>query len=187
MTSLLSTLFGISLLATVSAGGEVPSDAWVPLAGDRVIVDTRENVGYLVRENGDFTSFPVLTGQRRVVRYIGRTYNAATPEKKWTVKSVDVKGRSMTFGETGTFMRLYDEDGQTAYGIHSHLTFQKMLDEGDRYRSMGCVLVSEDMLKLILKTYELNGNTLDVVTTFGGVELPDAKPDVSRKPGWLGL
>jgi hypothetical protein len=187
MTTLLSALFGISLLASAASGGPVASDAWVPVAGDRVIVDTQENVGYLVRENGDYTSFPVLTGQRRVVHYIGRTYNAATPENRWTVKSVDVKGRSMTFGETGTFMRLYDEDGETAYGIHSHLTFQKMLDEGDRYRSMGCVLVSEDVLKLILKTYELNGNTLDVVTTFGGVELPARKEDVSTKPAWLGL
>jgi hypothetical protein len=183
----LTSLFGIALAASVSAGGYVPADAWVPVAGDRVIVDTLENVGYVVRENGDFTSFPVLTGQRRVVRYIGRTYNAATPEARWTVKSVDVKGRSMTFGETGTFMRLYDEDGQTAYGIHSHLTFQKMLDEGNRYRSMGCVLVSEDILKLLVETYGLNGNTLDVVTTHGGVELPEAKPDVSVKPSWLGL
>lgn len=151
-----------------------------------MIVDTKENVGYLVRENGDYTSFPVLTGQRRVVHYIGRTYNAATPEKSWTVESVDVKGRSMTFGETGTFMRLYDDGEKTAYGIHGHLTFQKMLDEGDRYRSMGCILVSEDVLKIILKTYEENGLRLDVATAYG-VTVPEQKPDVATKPSWLGL
>lgn len=185
MTTLLSSLFGIALAASASTGGFVPVDAWIPVAGDRVIVDTEKNVGYVVRENGDYTTFPVLTGQRRVVRYIGRTYNAATPEKAWTVKSVDVKGRSMTFGETGTFMRLYDENGQTAYGIHSHLTFKKMLSEGDRYRSMGCVLVDEDILKMLVKTYELNGSTLDVATAFG-VELPERTQDVATKPAWLG-
>jgi hypothetical protein len=185
MTTLLSSLFGIALAVSASTGGFVPVDAWIPVAGDRVIVDTEKNVGYVVREDGDYTTFPVLTGQRRVVRYIGRTYNAATPEHVWTVQSVDVKGRSMTFGETGTFMRLYDEDGQTPYGIHSHLTFKKMLAEGDRYRSMGCVLVDEDILKMLVKTYELNGNTLDVATAFG-VTLPEPKPDVATKPAWLG-
>lgn len=185
MTIFLSSLFGIALAASVSSGGYVPADAWVPLAGDRIIVDTRDNVGYIARENGDYTSFPVLTGQKRVVRYIGRVYNAATPNQQWTVKSVEVKGRSMTFGETGTFMRLYDDGEKTPYGIHSHLTFQKMLDEGDRYRSMGCVLVDEDILSMLVKTYELNGSTLDVVTAFG-VTLPESKPDVATKPAWLG-
>lgn len=185
MTTLLSSLFGIALAASVSTGGFVPVDTWIPVAGDRLIVDTEKNVGYVVRESGDYTTFPVLTGQRRVVRYIGRTYNAATPEKIWTVKSVDVKGRSMTFGETGRFMRLYDEGTQTPYGIHSHLTFKKMLAEGDRYRSMGCILVDEDILKMLVKTYELNGSTLDVVTKFG-VTLPERAPDVATKPAWLG-
>lgn len=186
MLHALASLFGIAIAASVSTGGYVPLDAWVPAAGDRVIVDTRENVGYVVRENGAYTSFPVLTGQRRVVHYIGRTYNAATPEKNWVVKSVDVKGRSMTFGETGTFMRLYDEDGQTAYGIHSHLTFQKMLAEGDRYRSMGCILVSEDVLKMLVATYHANGDVLEVATAHG-IAPQEEKPDVATKPSWLGF
>ncbi len=186
MTSLFTSLFGLAVAASLAGVGYVSPETWVPLQGDRVIVDTKENVGYIVRSNGDYTSFPVLTGQRRVVRYIGRTYNAATPDKAWTINSVEVKGRSMTFGETGTFMRLYDDGEKTAYGIHSHLTFQKMLDEGDRYRSMGCVLVSEDVLKLLVKTYETNGNALDVVTVHG-VEMPEPKADIATKPAWLGL
>jgi len=186
MSTILSALFGISLLASGAAGGSVEPESWMPLAGDRVIVDTRENVGYIVREDGNYTSFPVLTGQKRVVRYIGRTYNAATPTGVWTVESMDVKGRSMTFGETGTFLRLYEDGEQTAYGIHSHLTFRKMLAEGDRYRSMGCVLVDEAILKLLVETYILNGNRLDVATVHG-VTLPEQAPDVSQKPAWLGL
>lgn len=183
-TSLLVGLaFAVSTAA--SAGPNAP-EQWVPAAGDRVMVDTLENVGYLVREDGAYTTFPVLTGQKRVVHYIGRTYNAATPNKEWTAQSVDVKGRSMTFGETGTFVRLYDDGEKTPYGIHSHLTFQKMLDEGNRYRSMGCVLVSEDVLKLIVKTFELNGGGL-AVTTAQGVTLPEPKQDIATKPSWLGF
>lgn len=186
MTTILSTLFGISLFAAAT-GGPVDLAAWTPAAGDRVIVDTLENVGYLVRENGDYTSFPVLTGQRRVVHYIGRTYNAATPNKHWTSKSIDIKGRSMTFGETGTFIRLYDENGKgTPYGIHSHLAFQTMLDSGDRYRSMGCVLVSEDVLKLIVQTFDRNGGSLEIVTTYG-IDVPEPIADIDTKPGWLGF
>lgn len=183
-----SLIVGLTFaIATGASAGPIAPENWVPQAGDRVMVDTTENVGYLVREDGTHTAFPVLTGQRRVVRYIGRTYNAATPHKQWTSKSVDVKGRSMTFGETGTFVRLYDEDGeQTPYGIHSHLTFQKMLDEGDRYRSMGCVLVSEDVLKLIVNTFELNGGSLDVLTT-ARVELPEPVQDLATGPSWLGF
>lgn len=180
----------VGLAFAVSVGtsaGPVETATWVPQPGDSVMVDTQQNVGYLIREDGTHTTFPVLTGQRRVVRYIGRTYNAATPNKAWTAKSIDVKGRSMTFGETGTFVRLYDEDGeQTPYGIHSHLTFQKMLDEGDRFRSMGCVLVSEDVLKLIVQTFELNGGTLNV-TTAANIELPEPRADIATKPAWLGF
>lgn len=187
LVSALTLLFGLTIaMSSVSASPEIPLDAWVPTTGDRLIVDTKENVGYLVRENGDYARFDVLTGQRRYVRYIGRTYFAATPEKLWTVKSVEVKGRSMTFGETGTFLRLYDGDERTAYGIHSHLTFQKMLDEGDRYRSMGCVLVSESVLRLLVKTTELNGGTLDVATKHG-VDVEQAAPTIAEKPSWLGL
>ncbi len=187
MVSALTLLFGLTVaLQGAPASPEVPIDSWVPQAGDRLIVDTEKNVGYLVHENGDYASFDVLTGQRRYVRYIGRTYFAATPEKLWTVKSVEVKGRSMTFGETGTFLRLYDEDEKTAYGIHGHLTFQKMLDEGDRYRSMGCVLVAESVLQILVKTVEANGGTLEVATK-RGVVLENPAPTVAEKPSWLGL
>ncbi len=185
MTTTLS-IVGLAFAVSVGTSGPVPVETWVPQAGDRVMVDTTINEGFLVREDGTYASFPVLTGQRRTVSYIGRTYFAATPNQHWTSKSVEVKGRSMTFGETGTFVRLFDEDGEkTAYGIHSHLTFQKMLDEGDRYRSMGCILVNEDVLKLVVKTFDLNGGTLDV-TTAAHVELPEPKPDVATKPAWLG-
>lgn len=184
MITVLSTLFGLALSASTPALPEVPLHEWQPLAGDRLVVDTRENVGYLVHDDGQFTSFPVLTGQRRTVRYIGRTYNATTPVARWTVTETEYKGRSTTFGETGLFLRLFkDGDERTAYGIHSHLQFQLMLDQGNRFRSMGCVLVSEDVLQLIKQTFEQNGNALDVATAYG-VEVPTAK---TADASWIGL
>lgn len=186
MITVLSTLFGLALSVSSPALPEVKADDWQPLPGDRLVVDTKENVGFLVHENGAYTGFPVLTGQRRTVHYIGRTYNATTPVARWTVKDKEVKGRSTTFGETGLFLRLLKNGNErTAYGIHSHLQFQLMLDQGNRYRSMGCILVSEEILQLIKTTFEQNGNTLEVATAFG-VTLPSAE-ETFAEGSWIGM
>lgn len=130
-----------------------------------MIVDVETNVGYLVRENGEYTSFPVMTGQQRTVRYLGRTYFAATPEKKWSAMEKNTQTDRITFGPTGAFLRLYDRGLPTNYGIHGTKYFDQMLAEGNQYRSMGCVLVDEDVLKLVIETFELNRNSLELVTT----------------------
>lgn len=140
---------------------------WQTMAGDFLIVDTKENVGYLVHRDGGFTQFPVATGQRRVVRYIGRIYNARTPNTSWAVLDKEVKGDRTTFGKEGLFLRLFDEDGETAYGIHSHRSIDAMLAGQDRYRSMGCILVSQTVLDNIEATFEGNGRRLDVLTVDG--------------------
>ena len=137
------------------------------MAGDTLIVDTEVNVGYLVHRNGGYTKFVVATGQRRVVRYIGRTYNARTPNTEWSVLDKEVKGDRTTFGKQGLFLRLYDEDGRTAYGIHSHRSADIMLSEIERYRSMGCIIVSQEVLDIVEATFEGNGRRLDVVTVAG--------------------
>lgn len=140
---------------------------WEISPGDSLLVDTNRNIGYLVHENGGYTEFPVATGQRRIVRYIGRTYNAKTPNLRWDVREKVVKGDRTTFGKRGLFLRLFDDDGETAYGIHSHRSIDAMLAEEKRYRSMGCILVSESLLDVIEATYEANGQTLVVVTVDG--------------------
>lgn len=145
----------------------MPADQWVPQAGDRLVVDTQANEAYLIHDDGNYTEFPVLTGQRRTVHYLGLTYNAATPEARWTVEDAVIKGDHITFGPTGLFLRLYRDGESTAYGIHGEAYFQQMEDSNDHYRSMGCILVSEDMLKVIKQTYDTNGNTLEVATTYG--------------------
>jgi hypothetical protein len=159
-----------------------PLSEWVTEAGDSFVVDTRENIGYLLHEKGGYTVFPIATGQRRVVRYIGRTYDATTPVGAWKVTSVQVKGDRITFGKTGRFLRLSSIETSgtledTSYGIHSHAYIDKMLSRSDRFRSMGCVLVSEDMLNVILSILEENEGSLTVVTTAGfGEELSVTEP-----------
>lgn len=144
-----------------------PLSLWEPQAGDRFVVDTRSNMGYLVHEDGQFTSFEVATGQRRFVRYIGRSYNATTPTKNWTVKSLETKGDRVTFGESGKFFRLYDEGEKTAYGIHTYRYEDNMFALKERYGSMGCIIIRKEQLPLIEQTFEINGSVLDVTTTYG--------------------
>lgn len=167
---------------------ELPLSTWVPEHGDHFLVDTKENIGYLIHKDGTYTKTDVLTGQRRIVRYIGRTYDATTPTGLWNVASTHIKGDRTTFGPRGLFLRLYKKGEQTPYGIHSHRYFTKMLEEGDRYRSMGCILVDEDVLTLLEQTYILNGDSLAVATVHG-VESYTVSQDspllANVRPSWL--
>ncbi len=167
---MLVTLAPSDALAFSLMPSEIPPtefSEWQTMVGDTLIVDTEMNVGYLVHLDGGFTQFPVATGQRRVVRYIGRTYNAKTPNRNWTVLDKEVKGDRTTFGPQGLFLRLFDEDERTAYGIHTHRSIEMMLAGQDRYRSMGCILVSQMILDNIEATFEGNGRRLDVITIAG--------------------
>jgi hypothetical protein len=193
-------------LPTASAMEAPVSGAeWQPRIGDRVVVDTTVSMVYLVHADGGFRAMNGLTGQRRVVSYDGITYNARTPEREWEMRSFEKKGKSVTFGD-GRFGRLSwpgHEDPRrgnesTAYGIHSHRSFAKMLEDkqeknawdptGMGHRSMGCILVSEDDLTLIQQTWELNGGIL-LVSTRDGVDTAEfgtAVTDDSVTPSWLG-
>lgn len=147
----------------------ITQEQWQPEPGDRVIVDTRDNFGYVIHENGQYLSFPVATGQRRFVRYIGRSYNAATPNWDWSVLSMDIKGDRVTFGPTGRFLRLYkDGEENTAYGFHEHRDEAEFFasDAPERYRSMGCIIVRHETMDILVLTFELNGS-FDVTTIHG--------------------
>jgi len=146
-----------------------PLSNWQPSPGDMVIIDTKYNVGYLTHPNGAYVEFPVATGQRRVVRYIGRVYAAATPNRSWIALSREIKGDRITFGKHGIFFRLFKNDGteETSYGIHAHAYGDRMLDQQDRYKSMGCIIVSDQVLSVIETTFDLNGNKLPVITVSG--------------------
>jgi hypothetical protein len=164
--TLATTLLSLALGAAPSTG-TVPLGLWVPERGDEMIVDTAENVGYLVHANGDYTSFEVATGQKRVVRYIGRTYDARTPNHAWVAKSLEKKGDHVTYGISGRFLRLYEDDERTAYGIHPYKFEDKMMSENDRFGSMGCIIVREAIMDIVERTFELNGDALPVTTVHG--------------------
>lgn len=147
----------------------IPLSDWTPEPGDHLMVDTESNNGYLLREdNSHFTEFPVITGQKRVVHYIGMTYNAATPDGNWVMKSRHIKGDHITYGPTGRFLRLYKDGTEyTHYGIHEHRSETRMFGEKSRYQSMGCIIVQSEVLDVIEATYEMNGEMMDVVTKKG--------------------
>lgn len=165
----MSILFGLIVSSPAPLDSPfIPLEQWQPEAGDRFIVDTRENVGYLVHENGHYTATKVGSGKQQIVRYIGRVYDATTPDNYWVVQSSHIQPDRITFGETGRFLRLYD-DGvtYTAYGIHPTANIDEILAGENRYKSMGCVLVSEAMMDILMDTYALNGERLEVVTRHG--------------------
>lgn len=156
----------------------IPLNDWVPAMHDVFVADTQSNIGYLVHEDGSFLQTPIGSGKKQTVRYIGRTYNAATPVGIWTIKDKSIKGDHITFGKSGLFLRLFKNgDDYTAYGIHATGNINKLLTWNDRYQSMGCILVSDEVLEILEKTYELNGDTLDVVTING---LDEQNPLLSK-------
>lgn len=143
-------------------------DRWTPAVHDRLIADTQSNIGYIVHEDGNFTMFRIGSGKQRVVNYLGRTYNASTPSGSWKVLSTKVFANDhITFGKTGLFLRLSQENDETSYGIHATANIDTLLTWSDRYKSYGCILVNNDVLDILKKTYELSGNELDVATVYG--------------------
>jgi hypothetical protein len=165
----MSLLFGV-VLSTASplTYQHIPLERWEAAKGDRFIVDTRENIGYIVHEDGSFTHMRVGSGKNEWVRYIGRTYLASTPSSRWTVKSKHIQGDKITFGPSGRFLRLYKNGKDyTAYGIHATANIDDLLAVDDRYKSFGCVLVDDDVMDILYKTYELNDKSLEVVTIHG--------------------
>jgi hypothetical protein len=160
---------------------ELSTRTWEPRLGDRIVVDTSVSIVYLVHANGVYHAMQALTGQKRTVTYDGIRYFAATPLREWELRSFERKGRSTTFGE-GRFGRLswpgHEDprrgDESTAYGFHSHRSIERMLadkrdrtaqdPEGTGQRSMGCILLSEEDLTLIERTWEVNGNRMQVST-----------------------
>lgn len=171
----------VGLALAVSGQPSQPGVAitdWVPAPHDAFVADITNNIGYLVHEDGRFLQIPIGSGKRQTVRYIGRTYNASTPIAAWQVRDRSIKGDHVTFGKTGRFLRLYKNgETRTPYGIHATSNIDTLLTWKDRYQSMGCILVSDAVLDILEKTYELNGESLDVVTING---LDEQNPLLSK-------
>ncbi len=136
------------------------------------MVDTRVNEGYLIHQDGEYIEFPVITGQRRTVSYIGLRYFAATPNWDWNANAKDIKGDRVTFGPQGRIIRLFKDGEVTNYGIHEHAAEAVMFARTSRYQSMGCVIVRHDIMDIMEKTYDLNAETGFPVLTRDGVVNP---------------
>lgn len=170
-TSMASVLLAatVPFISAPVAPHQVPADTWRPRAGDRLVVDTKENDGYLIHADGRYIRFDVATGQRRFVSYIGRYYNAATPNQYWVAKNKEIKGDRVTFGPTGRFIRFFEGgDNRTAYGIHEYKYEDRMFDPSySRHGTMGCVVVRKEMMDVIDRTYAINEGEIEVVTEYG--------------------
>lgn len=169
MFDVFSAIIGLAIAtAAPSPVQQIPLHDWQPAKGDAFIADTRANIGYLVHADGSFTATKIASGKHETVHYMRQTYNAATPSDHWIVKEINTQTDRLTFGKDGTFMRLYRDGTQyTSYGIHSVANIDKLLETDQRYYSMGCVLVDDRMLAILLDTYELNDESLQVLTIDG--------------------
>ncbi len=154
---------------------QISLENWKIEAADKILVDTKSNEGYIFHEDGRYLSFPLVTGQRRWVYYIGRSYNASTPNWNWTINSMHTKGDRLTFGPSGRFLRLYkDGSDHTAYGFHEYGQEDEIFEGLDtRFRSMGCIIVRVPIMDLLVNTFEQNGST-DVITQYGIESLQEA-------------
>ncbi|MDD5623681.1 MAG: hypothetical protein PHI23_03155, partial [Candidatus Peribacteraceae bacterium] len=116
---------------------QISLQEWAVEQGDHLVADTKENTGFLIHPDGRYISFPIVTGRRSHVCYIGRCYNATTPARQWVVQSRHIKGDHITFGPSGRFLRLYHQGEQTAYGIHEYAYEEQMFGDEIRFKSMG--------------------------------------------------
>jgi hypothetical protein len=133
---------------------------WEPLADDFIVVDTTSNMGYLLRSDLSAASvFPVASGQQRNINYLGKRYFGATPSGEWRIKSLDYQVKGYTFGRHGKFLRLYNEDGSTHYGIHTVWDERAIFSLTERYKSLGCVLVRDNVLTVLENVFKASGTS----------------------------
>lgn len=165
-------LVSVLTLATLSAASpaSMQTSSWRAERGDSLVIDTERNMGYLMHGDGRYIAFRIVTGQRRYVRYIGISYFAGTPDGDYVIRSRHIKGDRITYGPSGRFLRMYRDDEFTHYGIHEHASEEEMFAEGERYRSMGCIIVKSRILDILDETFNKNGEI--AVTIRSGVSNP---------------
>ncbi|MEK7544666.1 MAG: hypothetical protein AAB551_00890 [Patescibacteria group bacterium] len=145
---------------------KVDSSSFEPSKGDFFMADLENSVGYLVNDHSrQYVAFPILSGRRQFSYYLGRYYFAETPDQTWAVKEDNILSDRVTFSKSGRFLRLFDGEKRTSYGIHGHLYFSTMIGRENKYVSYGCVLVDDNILTLIEKSFHANNDFLKVTTT----------------------
>ena len=144
------------------------AENWQPRQGDIFVADLTANIGYLIHADATYLPFLIASGQQRYVYYLGQRYFAATPRKTWVAKEQKIQPDRINFGASGRFLRLFDEGTEyTSYGIHSYKYISRWLSAPNRYKSLGCIVVTEDIMDILAETFALNGKELLVITTDG--------------------
>ncbi len=162
----------LTLVSLAVASPAVPQTAWVPESGDHLVLDTQKNMGYLMHRDGRYLAFRIVTGQKRYVRYIGLSYFAGTPQGDFDIQSRHIKGDRITYGPTGRFLRMYKDGAFTHYGVHEHAREDEMFADGERFRSMGCIIVKSRIMDILDETFARNGAI--AVKIRSGIEDPIA-------------
>ena len=166
-----------SVSVTLTGWKSVDISIFEPSEGDYMIADPDKGIGYLINDKArKYASFDLLSGQKRYVSYIGRYYYAATPLRDWVVKSKEIKGDRVTFAASGRFLRLYVDGKGTPYGIHGYKYFETTVAKNIKYISYGCLLVGDEVLDVIIKSFEANGGEFKVKTTTDEQLLPFWNP-----------
>lgn len=184
LIGLLLLVPALSHAATVSTLLE-----WRPEVGDHLFVDVDSNTAYLVHADARYLPFLVATGVRRRVQYLGLDYYAETPLADWVAEdSGTIQPDRVTFGPSGRFYRLYrmyaDGKKRTSYGLHSSRDIKKWLEQPNRYKSYGCIVMTEEMLDVIDATVKINGGHLSVTTTYGSQKFLDELAEREAKQSW---
>ena len=139
-------------------------------SGVIAIFDTAANTGYLVNEDASYLPFLIASGQKRYVNAFGGYY-AETPSTEWVGMEFNMQPKGGDFGK-GRFIRLSDfGTRRTRYGIHSAAYVNKWLQESSRYKSLGCIIVSEEILDIVEQAFIVNNRKLEVITTKGSDRL----------------
>lgn len=165
---LLTVLFVAVLTVFCSdsyAASSEATDSWHAQKGDFLVFDIGKNMGYLLREDmSEGVYFPIASGEQKERYFRGEKYFAGTPVREWTMGSLHYHPTGSTYGRHGKFLRLYDENGATHYGVHTVYNEKEIFSMTDRYGSWGCVLTKENTFALIESVFYANEQKVRVIT-----------------------
>ena len=144
-------------MANAGTWRHVPVLTLTPSEGDRFLVDIDNALGYIVNNNNlTYSAFPLMTGALRT----------PTPEETWVVKELNIQPNRVIFGDSGEFLRMYRGEGaqRTGFGIHGYKYFQKEIEGGRKFLSLGCILVADNVHDVLEGSWRANGEAMEMKT-----------------------
>lgn len=151
---------------------------WEFQAGDWILANVKENTLQFVRSDDSQKSHKIRIGSGinngKKITYLGMTYNPATPEGEWEIRSKHQQSTYWIFGSKEAkeqlFLRMYEVRGEqriyTRYGIHTTPEIDTIIKNGG-FGSYGCLITRYDLLKKIEELFALNEGVVRVKTVRG--------------------